>query len=30
MGGPQLKIKNQTMAYRWTSRKDPLKLGKIL
>ena len=29
MSGPQLKIKNQIMAYRWTFRKDPLKLEKI-
>ena len=30
MSGPQLKIKNQIMAYRWTFRKDPLKLENIL
>ena len=30
MRGPQLKIKNQIMAYGWTLRKDPLKLEKIL
>ena len=30
MNGPQLKIKNQIMAYRWIFRKDPLKLEKIL
>ena len=29
ISGSQLKIKNQIMAYRWTFRKDPLKLGKI-
>ena len=29
MSGPQLKTKNQIMAYRWTFRKDPLKLEKI-
>ena len=27
---PQLKIKNQIMAYRQTFAKDPLKLEKIL
>ena len=25
MSGPQLKIKNQIMTYRWTFRKNPLK-----
>ena len=30
ISGSQLKIKNQIMAYRWTFRKDPLKLEKIL
>ena len=30
ISGPQLKIKNQIMAYWWTSGKDPLKLQKIL
>ena len=30
ISSPQLKIKNQTMAYRWTFKKDPLKLEEIL
>ena len=30
MSGPQLEIKNQIMACRWTFRKDPLELEKIL
>ena len=30
MSGPQLKIKNQSLAYRWTFKKDSLKLEKIL
>ena len=30
MSDPQLKTENQIMAYRWTFRKDPLKLEKIL
>ena len=30
ISGPQLKIKNQIMAYRLTFEKDPLKLEKIL
>ena len=30
MSDPQLKIKNQTMVYRWTFRKNSLKLEKIL
>ena len=29
MRGPQLKIKNQIMAYRWTFGKDPQILEKI-
>ena len=29
ISGSQLKIKNQIMAYRWTFKKDPLKLEKI-
>ena len=29
ISGPQLKIKNQIMAYRLTFEKDPLKLEKI-
>ena len=29
MNSPQLKIKNQIMSYRWTLRKDPLKLEKF-
>ena len=28
--GPQLKIKNKIMAYRWSFGKDPQKLQKIL
>ena len=27
---PQLKIKNQIMAYRWTFGKDPLNVEKIM
>ena len=30
MSGPQLKIKNQIMEYRWTFRKDTLKWEEIL
>ena len=30
ISGPQLRIKNQIMAYRWTFRIDPLKLENIL
>ena len=30
ISGPQLKIKNQIMAYQWAFRKDPLKLEKLL
>ena len=30
IGRPQLKIRNQIMAYRWTFGKDPLKLEKML
>ena len=30
VSGPQLKIKNQIMVYRWTFGKDSLKLEKIL
>ena len=30
INGPQLKVKNQIMAYFWTFGKDPLKLEKIL
>ena len=30
ISGPQLKIKNQIKAQRWTFGKDPLKLQKIL
>ena len=29
MSGPQLKIKSQIMAYRWTFGKDPLNLEKL-
>ena len=28
INGPQLKLENQIMAYRWTFKKDPLKLEK--
>ena len=30
ISGPQLKIKNQILAYRWTFGKGPLKLDEIL
>ena len=30
ISGSQLKVKNQTMAYRWTYGKDPPKSEKIL
>ena len=30
MSDPPLKTENQVMSYRWTFRKDPLKLEKIL
>ena len=30
ISGPQLKIKNQIMAYHWTFGKDPLKLERKL
>ena len=30
MSDPQLKIKIQSMTYRWTFRKGPVKLDKVL